>query len=198
MHNHRHLFGLLLVILPPVAYTYQAINAPSTRSALAYDTRLVYDAERQSLFGVDRIDQQIEIYTPTAGAWSANAPYVLPQLTDLALSPDGRLLLALTQGAVSDIPLTGAPFTATPRASNPTAFCGQFLDSLSVTNDGIALVNSKYSGCSGFTQVYGYDERSYTQPRCVRHHHDGRDAGRQHGIHLGQCQIARRPGELRR
>jgi hypothetical protein len=151
-----------LVILNPVAYAYQAINAPSTRSALAYDTRLIYDAERQTLYGVDRIDQQIEKYALTAGAWSAGTPYVLPQLTDLALSPDGRLLLALTQNAVSDIPLTGTPFTATPRASNPTAFCGQFLDSLSVTNDGLALVNSKLSGCSGFTQVYQYDERAYT------------------------------------
>jgi hypothetical protein len=151
-----------LVILNPVAYTYQAINAPSTRSALAYDTRLVYDAERQTLYGADRLDQQIENYTLTAGAWSAGAPYVLPQLTDLALSPDGRLLLALTQNAVSDIPLTGAAFTAAPRASNPSAFCGQFLDSLYVTNDGIALVNSELSDCSGYTQVYAYDERSYT------------------------------------
>jgi hypothetical protein len=151
-----------LVILNPVTYAYQAINPPSTRTALGYDSRLVYDAERQTLYGADRFDQQIENYTPAAGAWSAGTPYVLPQLTDLALSPDGRLLLALTQNTVSDISLTGTVFAATPRVANPTSFCGQFLDSLSVTNDGLALVNSKLNGCSGFSQVFEYDERAYT------------------------------------
>jgi hypothetical protein len=145
-----------LVIVNPTAYTYQPISAPSTRH------RLVYDAERQVLYATDIGDQEIQSYTLSGGMWTAGTPYVLPQLTDIALSTDGRLLIALTQNSVDDIPLTGGAFIAQPRAANPTAFCGQFLESLAVGNDDYAVVISDLTSCSGFTTSYLYGIGDYS------------------------------------
>lgn len=94
------------------------------------------------------------IYAP---AWAAGSPYVLPQLTDLDLLPDGRSLIVLTQNEVDEIQLDQTPLTAQALASNPQAICGQFLDRLAVANDGKVMITSNYMDCSGFSNSYLFD-----------------------------------------
>lgn len=85
-----------LVIVPPSGFAYAAISAPSIRR------KIVYDAERRTLYGVNEQGQEIEFYTYTSGAWVTGSRYVLPQLTDLDLLPDGHSLVVLTQNAVDE------------------------------------------------------------------------------------------------
>ena len=92
-----------LVVLAPPAMRQHFISAPSTRE------RLVYDAERQTLYAVNQVDQDIERYRYSAGAWMAQSPYILPQVTDLDLAPNGRSLIVSTRGAIHDIQLTTPP-----------------------------------------------------------------------------------------
>jgi hypothetical protein len=140
-----------LLIVPPSAFAYAAISAPSLRR------KIVYDAERQTLYGVNEQGQEIEFYTFTSGAWATGSPYVLPQLTDLDLLPDGQSLIVLTQNAVDEIALDHAPLAAQAVASNPDSFCGQFLDHLAVANDGKVMIISNLMSCSGFTPSYLFD-----------------------------------------
>ena len=156
-----------LVLVNPPTLAYQAISAPSTRQ------RLVYDAERQVLYAVDQADAEIQSFKLSGGVWTAGTPYILPQLVDIVLSPNGRLIIALTVGSVDDIPLTGAPFIATPRASEPGF--SEIFTRLCMTNDGNAFITTQYQG-SGFTPSYLYDITDYSitgNPYFIGYLYDG-------------------------
>lgn len=140
-----------LLIVAPEGFSYAAISVSSIRR------KIVFDAERQALYGVNEQGQEIEFYTYTSGAWVVDSPYVLPQVTDLDLLPDGSSLVVLTQNAVDEIALDQAPLAAQTVASNPSSFCGQFLDRLAVANDGKVFIVSNLMGCSGFTDSYLFD-----------------------------------------
>ena len=142
-----------LVLVNSPTLVYQAISAPSTRQ------RLVYDAERQVLYAVDQADAEIQSFKLAGGVWTAGAPYILPQLVDIVLSPNGKLMIALTLGSVDDIALTGAPFIATPRASEPGF--SEIFTRLCMTNDGNAFITTQFQG-SGFTASYLYDITNYS------------------------------------
>jgi hypothetical protein len=145
-----------LVIVAPPTYTYAAINAPSQR------TRIVYDAERQALYGVNRVGQQIEFYDYASSTWTVGAPYVLPQLNDVQLLPDGHSLIALAQNNVDEIVLDQTPLTAQTRATNTDSFCGRDLDNAAVANDGKVFVVSGLTSCSGGVLAFVYDAASYS------------------------------------
>lgn len=156
-----------LVLVNAATLTYQAISAPSTRQ------RLIYDAERQVLYAVDQADQQIESFTMSGGVWTAGTPYILPNVVDIALSPNGRLMIALTQGSVYDIPLTGAPFVAQVRAGEPGS--SEIFTNMAITNDGYAYIASEYEG-SGFTDTYLYGIANYSivgNPYFIGYLYDG-------------------------
>jgi hypothetical protein len=156
-----------LVLVNPPTLVYQAISAPSTRQ------RLVYDAERSVLYAVDQADAEIQSFKLSGGVWTAGTPYILPQLVDIVLSPNGRLMIALTRGSVDDIPLTGAPFIATPRASEPGF--SEIFTALCMTNDGNAFITTQYLG-SGFTASYLYDITDYAvigNPYFIGYLYDG-------------------------
>src|SRR5262249_35719877 len=107
-------------------------------------------------------DQEIEVYQLSSGTWSTGSPYVLPNLTDIALTPNGRSLIVLTQQEVNELALPMGSSVAQPRVANPDSFCGHFLDTLAMANDGRAFVVSNYMACSGFTPSYLYDVTTYT------------------------------------
>ncbi len=140
-----------LVIVTPPPSTYQAIDAPSPR------TRIVYDAERQAIYGVNRLDQQIEHFVYVNGAWSKPSLHIIPQLTDIAMVPNGRSLIALDQDAINEISLTDSLFAPVKRADNPDPFCGGFFDQAAAADNGKIYVVFDLSECSGFTSSYLYD-----------------------------------------
>jgi hypothetical protein len=62
---------------------------------------------------------------------------------------------------MNDISLTSGPFIAQPRNTFSDTFCGGYMDSLSIGNDGKAFVITNLAGCSGYTSSYLYDIRSH-------------------------------------
>jgi len=142
-----------LVVVTPPPFTYQAIAAPGPRS------RLVYDAERQVMYGVNRPLQQLDRFAYTGGAWSALAPHIIPQLTDIAMTPNGRALIVLDQDAISEASLTGDPFVLVRRAAIPDPLCGAFFDQAIPANNGKIFVVIHLTDCSatGIPDAYLYN-----------------------------------------
>ena len=144
-----------LVVLSPPGLSYQAVNAPSTRG------RLVYDAERETLYAVNETDQSIERYARSGNTWSALSPIVVPSVRDVDFSPDGRLLLVAAADSLGEIDLTTATPSLVQRATNPDPFCGGHFAQLAVPNSGKVFVVFKLAGCSGYSQSYFYDLRTH-------------------------------------
>jgi hypothetical protein len=141
--------------IPSPGDGYQAIDAPSTRS------RLVYDAARQAIYGVNRVDQEIERFNFDGTLWSAGTPVVIPQLTDVVITPDGQSLIVLNGDAVNEISLTDASFTLVQRVTNPSTFCGGFFDKAAAGANGKVFIVFNYHQCSGFSTSYTYDVTSH-------------------------------------
>jgi hypothetical protein len=148
-----------VLVLAPPAMSYQAITAPSTRG------RLVYDAERETLYAVNRTDQSIERYARSGTTWSALSPIIVPSVRDVDLAPDGRSLLVASVGAIGEIDLTAATPTVVQRAINPDTFCGGYFAQLAIPNGGKAFLVFGLASCSGFSESYLYDMRDYTLKR---------------------------------
>ena len=142
--------------IPSPGAGYQAIEAPSPRE------RLVFDAARQAIYAVNTLDQQIERFTFTGGQWAAISPVVVPELTDIAILPDGETLIVLDREHVSDISLTSGAFTPTLRATLLDTFCGAFLDKLAAGSNNKAFIVVNYGGCSGFSSSRIYDTVSHS------------------------------------
>jgi len=145
-----------LFVTASTAFTYQAISSPGAKS------RILYDAERQTLMSVDRVGQQILSWEYAGSTWSAASPVIVPDLTDISLAPNGRLLVVLSRGWISDMDLTATPLSVTPRTPNPDPFCGRYIDHAAMTNSGKAFIVFKYSGCSGANQAHLYDLRDHS------------------------------------
>lgn len=143
-----------LVVLAPPGLQHHVIAAGGRRE------RLLWDAERQTLYAVNRTEERIERYQYDAPDWTKLAPFEMEDLTDIALSPNGRSLLVASRGALSEVQLDRTPLVAVPRALNPDSFCGGFFDKLTMTNDGCAFIVFNLFGCSGFTPTYLYDMSS--------------------------------------
>lgn len=141
-----------LVVLAPPALGYRVIKTTSVRE------RLIWDAERQTLYAVNRTNERIERYRYTAPDWTTLPPFVVPELTDIALSPNGRSLLVSSRRALSEVQLDQAPWVVVLRALNPdTSGCRAFFDTLSMTNDGAVFIISNLALCTGFSASYLYD-----------------------------------------
>ncbi|TMQ10453.1 MAG: hypothetical protein E6J91_26380, partial [Deltaproteobacteria bacterium] len=143
--------GAELVIVAPPPSTYQAIDAPRER------TRLVYDAERQAIYGVNQSDQQIEHFAYRDGSWSAVSPHVIPSLMDIAMTPDGRSLIVFDPAAIYEISLTDDRFVAAKRADIPEPSCGDFFMQAAAANNGKIFAVTQLSECSGSAPTYLYD-----------------------------------------
>jgi cysteine-rich repeat protein len=143
-----------LVVVAPSAFAYQAISAPSRR------TRILFDAERGAIYGVNRIDQEIEHFAYADGSWSVRPPHVVPLLMDVAFAPDGRSLVVIDRRAVNEMSLVDGLFVPLQRAAlrnNPS--CGEHLTQSIAANNGKFLLVSDLSGCSGFSSTFLYDMR---------------------------------------
>jgi hypothetical protein len=143
-----------LVVVSPPAFAYQAISAPGARS------RLVYDAERAILYGVN--PQSIERYALSASnTFGALDPIAVPDLQDVDLAPDGRSLIVAAKDSLGEVDLGASTPSFVQRATNPDSFCGGHFAQLAVPNSGRAFVVFKLADCTGFTDSYLYDLRTH-------------------------------------
>jgi cysteine-rich repeat protein len=140
---------LTIVATPPMVY--QAMDSTGTR------TRLIYDAERQAVYGMNRQHEQIDHFVYADGSWSRVPSHVIPDLTDIAMMPNGRALIALDSDTISEISLLDGQFRRERRVNNPEPFCGGFFDKAVPANNGKMFVIFGLAECFGFTPAYLYD-----------------------------------------
>jgi len=142
--------------IPSPGDAYQAIDAPSPRN------RLVFDAARQVLYAVNQTDQEIERYALSSGQWAALSPAVIPDLTDVAITPDGSKLVVLDGGHVNDIDLAAGTFTPVQRATLTDTFCGNSLAKAAAGSNNKVFIATNLRECSGFSNSEIYDAQSHT------------------------------------
>jgi hypothetical protein len=145
-----------LLLMNPYWLPTGVIDAPSTRD------RLVLDVDRRTLYAANRTDQQIERYYHDGLSWQALKPYAIPELTDIALAPDGRTLLVAMRAAIADVALDAEKFEAKQRAVSPDVFCGQYFHQLAVANDGNVFIVPRLGDCTGFTGGFMYSMRDHS------------------------------------
>lgn len=152
-----------LVLQNPTSYSPTTISYPSATSSIQ---RLIYDAQRQALLVARTTSTGTEIDRFTyASAWSTATSTAISGLADIALTPNGQQLLALSQTDISLLdPANPASSVGTP-AAVPALASGDFYLNLAVTNNNNAIVTTGYPG-SATTPVYVYSiaNKTFTQP----------------------------------
>lgn len=140
-----------LVIVDPPAFAYQAIDAPGDRR------RMIYDAERQMLYSGSWTDRRVERFAYRNGTWTKQPEIAIPLLTDIAMAPDGRSLVVVTEGAINEMSLGDGPYVPVPRTPFPSPSAGcSFFSHLEAASNGKLLVFSGIHG-TGFCPAYFYD-----------------------------------------
>jgi hypothetical protein len=137
--------------IPSPGDGYQVIAAPTRRA------RLVFDTVREQLFGINTVDQQIEPFVLAEGQWSAATPTVIPELTDVAITPAHDRLIVLQRNSISDVVLADGGLVPVERAVNPDPFCGGFFAQAGAGVNDKVFIAFRLGGCSGFSQSYIYD-----------------------------------------
>jgi cysteine-rich repeat protein len=143
-----------LVIVAPPRFAYQAIPTGGPH------TRILYDPEREALYAVNQRDQQIERFVYESGTWSARPPHVIPLLTDIAMTPDGRSLIVLDRAMINEMSLTDGLFVAMERVPFPVFYGGcDFFSEAATASNGKIFVNtrSQWAGSYGSCMAYFYD-----------------------------------------
>ncbi|TMH81354.1 MAG: hypothetical protein E6H49_07305, partial [Betaproteobacteria bacterium] len=133
-----------LVVVDAPAYAAATIAYPNATAKQPLD--IIYDAERQSLlvgvaYPTPGSSGEIFRYPFTGSAWAtAPASVSVTSFRDLALSLDGKQLIAVSDFAVRKIdPMTLAPGTVTPTLVFETFFKG-----VAMANDGNAVLTTGY------------------------------------------------------
>jgi hypothetical protein len=136
----------------PVAATYQKVAQSGPKRAMVYDT--LRDAVLTVNAGIGGQDTVVR-FSGAAGAW-APAVRSIPAVQDLALSPDGSLLVVATSDTVrlldpatlADVASAAPPFPAGWSAMSES-------DGLAVGNDGRVLMpgGSAWGGLTTFDLV---------------------------------------------
>lgn len=123
-----------LRVLPQGAFAYAALATAGAKNGL------LFDAERQALYSVNRTLSSVMRFAYGAGGWSVDS-ISLPGVDAVALSPDGKTLVATARPA--SIVLLD-PATLERKGTYEAAYVGSDINSLqrlAITNDGRAYFN---------------------------------------------------------
>jgi cysteine-rich repeat protein len=145
-----------LVITDPPAFGAQVIETGG------FWRRLVFDAERQMIYGIDTRNQQIGRFAYANGAWSALAPATLPALVDAVMAPDGGSLIAIKPSELDELSLRDGLFTPVPRLGPPSdPFCNVFIG-IAIPDHGTAFLLAGATDSTIGCNSYAYDLLDHT------------------------------------
>lgn len=171
-----------LVALADPGYAYSAIDSPHRKK------RLVPDFERGYIYVVDEEDRDLERYRQVAGAWVGERLTTPANVNDLALSPDGKTLVMLTDTHLLEADASQTPLTWVQKVQagvNNSAYF--YYGDLVMLNDGRVLVTSE----DQWAWLYTYDLRTHQLADKVDFAWSvrlfGNRAGTMAAIHHGNC-----------
>lgn len=143
----------LVVVTPPAVV---AGVAPYPTAGLTV-TRLLYDPERNALLAATNQNGGELLRFQYAGdTWSAAEVLPIDTLRDIALSSDGRTLLALTDSGVTPVE---ADTLAAGVAFNASLDDGTTFTGIAVTNDGDAILTTT-AGNNAASPLYLFEPRT--------------------------------------
>ncbi|MET0535237.1 MAG: IPT/TIG domain-containing protein [Steroidobacter sp.] len=152
--------GSLVTVNVP---TYAATLTPFTTAPFLVSAA-VHDAERNNLYVVTQAEQsensQLVRFGYTGATWSVLASNTIPDLQDVAFSPDGGVLIAATSSRLIELD----PATFDERASY--AFPDQAsIQSIALANDGYLVVTTGDYDNFGASPIYLYSTLDHSFAR---------------------------------
>jgi len=145
-----------LVVVSAPGYAAASIAYPNTAAKQVLN--IVYDAERQALvvavgYPAAGASGDIFRYAYSGAAWAASPTTAfVPSFRDLALSTDGKKLVAVTETQMRQFDPTTLDLGVTTNAPFVSFY---YLSHIAMTNDGNAIVTTGVHG-SGDTDTYRY------------------------------------------
>ena len=152
--------GANLVIMNPQTYSATTVPYPAGLTVSTVN-RILYDPVRQDLVvavGTSPTGPgEILDYPYSVGVWATtpNSVAVIPSLSDIALSTQGKELLALSQQGLTQLTPATLGQVAGTTTSAPSLPAGSYFKNLAVVNDGTAILTTGYAG-SQATPLYEY------------------------------------------
>lgn len=121
-----------LVVVDTPAYNYAVLPAAGPAD------RVVHDAERRAIYL--NVFDRLQRYRLIAGTWTADS-LSIASLRDIALTPDGREIIAVSINTLYHIdPDTLTVLDTRPLSAAVGTFGGQNFENIAIGNDGTALV----------------------------------------------------------
>jgi len=147
-----------LAVVEPLTLAATTLSYPATGSLTIQD--LLYDAERGALLVATNINGgSIVRYAYADGAWNDPSSVAISQLRNIALSPSGQQLLAVSNTAL--MPMDPSSLVSGTVIAAPSLAANNFLKDIAVANDDKAVVATGTSnGESSATKLYTYDIRT--------------------------------------
>lgn len=133
------------------AMNEQSITAPGIRAVMTYD------AERKRIYAYNKSSSELEVFSYQQGTWSRTHSRSFGDAKDLALTKDGKQLLAVVDAELWTIDITQDTLPAKTLLSQPMSGCNLYFKNLATLNDNKVAISSDYTNCSGFTTVNIYD-----------------------------------------
>jgi hypothetical protein len=141
-----------LVAIDSPAYAYSAIDSTH------YKRRVMADFERGFLYVVDGEDLDLERYRQVDGAWVGARLTTPANVNDIALSPDGKTLVLLTDTSLYEADAGADPLTWVEKVKAGVGNSAQFrYGTLAMLNDGRVLISSQ----DQWAWLYAYDVRNH-------------------------------------
>ncbi len=136
-----------LVVVDPELFTGAAVITAGVKS------NLVYDAERKAIYTADYENGELEKLQLNDGSWNADN-LELNDIRDLALSPNGNQIIAVTPHAI--VHINADNFSVEQTVAAPEfSDSAIFLDNIAIANNGVAVVSLDSSNGTS-TGVYAY------------------------------------------
>jgi len=147
-----------LAVVEPLALAAATLSYPLAASPTIEG--LIYDAQRSALLVATNInDGTIVRYAYAGGAWDAPSSVAVSKLRDIALSPSGTQLLAVSNTALTS--LDPSSLAAGSVIAAPSLAANNFLKDIAIANDDKAVVATGTSnGENSATKLYTYDIRT--------------------------------------
>lgn len=131
--------------------------------------RLIYDAERRAVYAANTVDDRIDRFSFNGTAWQADS-LAIAGLRDLALMPNGAVLLALTTASVVYVDTT--TFAVQEAVPYSPSSVDDHLDGIAVANNGLASIVRVNQSRGGAWQTRRFDavDKRFLGLSVIGHH----------------------------